>query len=168
MCWCHTCHSPPSTGSISEVSSFLTFHKLLLNKGEMENLYYHYPAPGGCVALSDFLADIGTEAGGNDPVWLEIPAESPYTAHLALSGVSHLEFGVQYKPFPAHWGTPPNAQMKGHNGIMRDLPGGYGKGNAPMAHWVRENMVADKNNGTNERGQKPYPFGNYSLGAVGF
>ena len=40
-----------------------------------------------------------------------------------------MEFGEQYKPFPKHWGVPPNTQMKGHDGVVRILPGGFGKGN---------------------------------------
>ena len=52
---------------------------------------------------------------------------------------------------------------KGHDGIMRELPGGYGKGNAPMYNWVMENMAIDKKSDTNTRGVKPYPYGNYSL-----
>ena len=46
---------------------------------------------------------------------------------------------------------------------MRELQGGYGKGNEPMAKWVKENIAKDKESSTNERGQKPYPLGNYSL-----
>ena len=71
--------------------------------------------------------------------------------------MSHIEFGIQDKPFPKHWGIPPNSQMKGHDGIMRDLPGGYGKGNAPMYNWVAQNLGKDKKSFTNERGVKPYP-----------
>ena len=80
-----------------------------------------------------------------------------------IGRTSHLDFQVAYKPFPKHWGVPPNAQMKGHDGIMRDLPGGYGKGNAPMAKWVAMHMEKDAKSSTTERGMKPYPYGNYSL-----
>ena len=34
--------------------------------------------------------------------------------------------------------------------------------------WVQENMQKDRDSHTTDRGVKPYPFGNYSLGAVGF
>lgn len=39
-----------------------------------------------------------------------------HKSHLALSGVSHIEYGKWYKPYPKHWGSPPNAQMKGFEG----------------------------------------------------
>ena len=73
---------------------------------------------------------------------------------------------VQSKPFPAHWGEPPNSQMKGHAGIMRALPGGYGKGNEPVAKYVAQNMEKDKFTQTDTYGNKPYPFGVYSLGSM--
>ena len=119
---------------------------------------------GAVVDMDAFLVAMRQTVGGEDPVWREThPPPSAYTSHLALSGVSHLEFGEQYKPFPKHWGIPPNAQMKGHDGIVRDLPGGYGKGNAPMEKWVANNMAADSKTSTTVRGVKPYPYGNYSL-----
>ena len=80
-----------------------------------------------------------------------------------MSGTAHIGFDAQFKAFPKHWGAPPNSQLKGHNGIMRVLPGGYGKGNAPMANWVKMNMEKDNLSKTSVRGVKPYPFGNYSL-----
>jgi len=114
--------------------------------------------------MAAFLSGVIDDSSGDDPVmYLVDPPKNANTAHLALSGVSHIEFGVQLKPFPKHWGTPPNCQLKGHNGIMRQLPGGYGKGNAPMANWVKKNMEADAVSKTTKRGVKPYPFGNYSL-----
>ena len=156
---------PPVEGILSadEVNSYITSNLMLLNKIEMENLASWYGAAGG-IDLATFLSDLATDTAGDDPRYTTMYApESAHEAHLALSGVSHIEFGTQDKPFPKHWGVPPNAQMKGHDGIMRELPGGYGKGNAPMYNWVAENLKKDKKSETNERGVKPFPYGNYSL-----
>jgi len=156
---------PPSdSADVVEVSSWLTLHKVLLNKTQVENLYYHYPGSGpDTVDLGAFIADCGDGSAGRDPEFLLKTGESDHTAHLNLSGTMSIEFGDQFKPFPQHWGAAPNAQMKGHAGIMRQLPGAYGKGNEPMYKWVEENMKIDKMSKTTERGTKPYPFGNYSL-----
>jgi len=159
------CQLSENTSSLGAVSAFLVSKKILLNKNEMENLYIHYGA-GDSVDLIGFFQDISVDLSGRNPFYLETMHDDPNAAHLALSGVSHVEYGVQYKPFPAHWGKPPNCQMKGHSGVMRDLPGGYGKGNEPMAKWVGQNLVKDKETLTNERGVKPFPFGNYSLGST--
>ena len=150
---------------LSQVNSYLTANDLKMNAVEIENLMELYaPTEDGPVDMHLFLSTLMTDFSGQDPVeyTLTLP-DSPYEAHLALSGTSHLEFGVQYKPYPKHWGLPPNSQMKGHDGIMRDLPGGYGKGNAPMAKWVANNLAHDKKSETTERGTKPFPYGNYSL-----
>ena len=133
---------------------------------ELQNLYIHFPGAGGentCDMAAFIVACKMPVAGRRECVWMETDHESPHTAHLALSGVSHLEFGEQFKPFPAHWGKPPNGTMKGHDGVVRALPGGYGKGNSPMFNWVQMHMMQDKETMTNEYGEKPYPFGNYSL-----
>lgn len=125
------------------------------------------PAPLADVAA--FFAALQEDAGGEEPVFYltastaYLAPESPNNGHLALSGTAHIGFDAQYKPFPKHWGKPPNAQLKGHDGIMRTLPGGYGKGNAPMANWVKANMEKDNSTKTTVMGIKPYPFGNYSL-----
>ena len=157
----------PALGSEeSAVMSWFAKHQMHMNAHEVKNVFDHYAVDAAKkeIDLQAFLLDLMDESDGHAPVWLTPLGESPNDAHLALSGVSHLEFGEQYRPFPLHWGDPPNAQMKGHNGVVRDLPGGYGKGNAPMEKWVRNNMVADKMTATNERGVKPFPMGNYSLG----
>lgn len=155
---------PPGNSDVATVSSYMVASKLLMNSGETQNLYLHYGSTEeGGVDLAAFIMDLMNDTSGQDPLYLEVIGQSPNTAHLNLSGVSTLLFSEQYRPFPAHWGVPPNAQMKGHNGIMRELPGGYGKGNAPMANWVKEHMTKDKMNGTSERGISPYPLGNYSL-----
>jgi len=158
----------PQMMSVADANAYLVANGMLINKIEFENLFDHFGG-GAASPVADMDAFLIAlrglmYAGGEDPMYHETHAPpSPHTAHLALSGVSHIEFGQQFKPFPKHWGVPPNAQMKGHDGIMRDLPGGYGKGNAPMFNWVQENLQHDKKSSTNERGQKPYPYGNYSL-----
>lgn len=157
----------PQLMSVPESHSYLVANGLLINKIEFENLFDHFGVGGKenlLVDMDAFLVDLRKEEGGEEPFWhVEYPPSDANTAHLNLSGVSHMEFGIQNKAFPKHWGVPPNAQMKGHDGIMRDLPGGYGKGNAPMFNWVMENMQHDKKTETTERGLKPYPYGNYSL-----
>jgi hypothetical protein len=217
----------PQLMSVSQCNSFLCSNGLLINKVEFENLFDHFGVGGKenlLVDMDAWMVELRKVEGGEDPIWhKEYPDPSPYSSHLALSGVSHMEFGVQdkvclrkapcacvragwdrvaarapeamsscapppvlppwsrlphlpaldahvylcvlyvWQPFPKHWGVPPNTQMKGHDGIMRDLPGGYGKGNAPMFNWVQMNMQKDKQSETNVRGEKPYPFGNYSL-----
>eukprot|EP00322_Chrysochromulina_rotalis_P030155 CAMPEP_0115852074 /NCGR_PEP_ID=MMETSP0287-20121206/12808_1 /TAXON_ID=412157 /ORGANISM="Chrysochromulina rotalis, Strain UIO044" /LENGTH=131 /DNA_ID=CAMNT_0003306123 /DNA_START=138 /DNA_END=530 /DNA_ORIENTATION=+ len=121
----------------TEVSEYLTKNKMMLNKNELDNLFYHFQSEAGdfCVDIEAFLSECCTNDKGVDPVWYDELPESEHTAHLALSGVSHTNFGVQNKAFPKHWGAPPNMQMKGHDGVVRDLPGGYGRGNAPMFNW---------------------------------
>lgn len=158
----------PSAMPVEAMNSYLTSIGLLLNKIEIENLieYYGIAMEGGTilVEMGAFVATLQTETGGEDPLYFPMYGpSSPNEGHLALSGTSHIEFAEAYKPFPKHWGVPPNAQMKGHDGIMRELPGGYGKGNAPMAKWVAHHLAADKKSVTTERGIKPYPYGNYSL-----
>merc|ERR1711871_1867784 len=138
-----------------------------LNRIEVENLFCHHGVTTGGEEKLDVAAFVDTlknYTSGNDPKYFQkYPPTSPSESHLALSGTMHISFEVQAKPFPKHWGQPPNAQMKGHDGIMRELPGGYGKGNAPAFKWVQANLAKDKKASTDERGNKPYPFGNYSL-----
>lgn len=144
------------------LNSFLVEQSLLMNKTEYENLVELYGA-GGAVDMDAFLTTLTTDTSGEDPKFPYLVGQSTNEAHLALSGTMHIGFEETYKGFPKHWGQPPNAQMKGHDGIMRELPGGYGKGNAPMEKWVLQNLQKDKKATCNERGTKPYPFGNYSL-----
>jgi len=147
-----------------EFNDFLTKVHILLNKNEFDSIFDHWPGGGAFVDVDAFVTDLKTDGSGDAPITHEqYPAESENTAHLALSGVSHLEFGELHKSCPKHWGVPPNAQMKGHDGIMRDLPDGYGKGNAPVFNWVAGNLEKDKKTFTNIRGVKPFPYGNYSL-----
>lgn len=147
----------------AQCNAFMMSAGLLLNKNEFENLFDHF-GTDGLVDMPAFLSALGADEKGENPVFYTTgDISNPNTAHLALSGVSHVDFGSQYKPFPKHWGIPPNTQMKGHNGIMRELPSGFGKGNAPMANWVKANLDNDLSSDCDTRGNKPYPFGNYSL-----
>jgi len=148
--------------TVHEVSAFLLGVRFSINKTELENIESHFGGDDG-IDLASFLAaltederPVGTTFG------VEAPA-SPHKSHLALSGVSHVEFGQQYKTFPAHWGKPPNAQVKGFEGSVRELPDGYGKGNAPMAKWVERNLEKDTRSGVTG-GYNPHPYGNYSYG----
>lgn len=43
------------------------------------------------------------------------------------------------KPFPAHWGKPPEMQTMDY----RPLPGGYGHGSSSMANWIQQNLDLD-------------------------
>jgi len=150
----------------------MTKYKLHLNKNEVENLYYHFPGSvSETIDMPRFISLCSTDNTGRPPVWfpggfMSGQKESPHDAHIALSGTAHMDFDEQWKPVPAHWGKPPNCQMKGHAGVMRALPGGYGKGNEPMEKWVKQNMEHDRITMTTERGVKPFPLGNYSLGSA--
>ena len=62
-----------------------------------------------------------------DPV--EPEAEKPESTRLA----------PKPKPFPLHWGTPPEIQAQDKG----PLPGGYGMGSSTLAHWIEANMKAD-------------------------
>ena len=122
-----------------------------------------HPLDADTVDLAAFFGACAVDERGRPPVFLPIAVDSEHNAHLALSGKSSMIFGEQYKPYPQHWGPPPNMQMKGHAGVVRDLPGGYGKGNESMEKWVRQNMEHDKRTLTNVNGVSKYPLGNYSL-----
>ena len=157
--------------NVTEAHSFLVGAGLCLNKTEFDNLFEHFnPDPNSgedkCDMLK-FAQELMTPPPGAEPVWRSYEVMHPEnmnTHHLSLSGVSHLEFGRQNRPFPAHWGIPPNHTMKGHMGVVRDLPDGYGKGNGPMENWVKLHVEHDRKTKTDVYGRKPYPFGNYSVG----
>ena len=55
------------------------------------------------------------------------------TAALMATG------SAQNKPFPAHWGDPPQIQTRD----IRELPGGYGKGSSTLAKWIQKNLDDD-------------------------
>ena len=155
----------PEKMSLVEAHRFLVSVGMNLNKTEFDNVFEHWGTEDKSTCnMLEFAGDLATLPPGTEPIYYEATPESPNKTHLALSGVSHLEFGKQYKPFPAHWGGPPNCQMKGHFGVVRDLPGGYGKGNGPMEKYVKDNLEHDQTTGTDEYGRKPFPFGNYSVG----
>jgi len=88
-------------------------------------------------------------------------------SHLALSGVSTSDTTRILKPFPKHWGVPPNASLKGADGAVRELPAGYGMGNAAWYKWVKQHLERDAFANCDENGKQPYPYGNYSLGCSG-
>uniref|UniRef100_A0A7S4B544 Uncharacterized protein n=2 Tax=Chrysotila carterae TaxID=13221 RepID=A0A7S4B544_CHRCT len=85
------------------------------------------------------------------------PVEHSSASSLAPMGTSHLGSGAQYKAFPAHWGEPPNSPMKGHHGVIRDLPNGYGRGNAALERWVSVKHPSLSNGST--LAVSPFSFG---------
>jgi hypothetical protein len=44
------------------------------------------------------------------------------------------------KPFPSHWGKPPEIQVRD----IRPLPLGYGMGSSTLLHWILENVKKDR------------------------
>jgi hypothetical protein len=88
------------------------------------------PLPGGFGMGSSTLARwIGEnlakdKADGKDPEKPEVGRPEP-------------------KPFPLHWGRPPEIQTTDHV----ELPGGFGMGSSSLAHWIKENIAADMANG---------------------
>jgi hypothetical protein len=96
----------------SSVSSVCAALSIPVNKVELDNLTSI--GQEDVNALCDLLESAVVPApeytgGGGSP-------GSTHKSHLALSGVSHVDFTKQYKPFPEHWGAKPNAQMKGFEG----------------------------------------------------
>jgi len=141
----------------SSVSSLLQSLQISLNKVELDNVVFYLSQD---CALCELLEAAMAPPAEPPPS----PSKVDHKIHLALSGVSHVEYGKQYKPFPPHWGDKPNAQMKGFEGIMHELPGGYGTGNSAMVKWVNLRMAKDGKSYTDEGGGKPFPYGNYSFG----
>ena len=144
--------------SVKEANALLLGVGIALNKTEFENAFDHFP--GACDLTLDvisFSEALGSPVStGAEPRFFNSngvavprgearstfsgPGCTPHSKHLGLSGTSHIDFGTQHKPFPAHWGVPPNVAMKGQHGIMRDLASGYGKGNGPLEKWVLEHI----------------------------
>jgi len=62
-------------------------------------------------------------------------------ATTALSLALTVAAGAQQgrKPFPAHWGEPPQIQTQDYG----DLPGGFGKGSSTLANWIAANLAKD-------------------------
>ena len=65
-----------------------------------------------------------------------LPARFPVTATTA-SQVA--ETTPDRKPFPVHWGNPPQIQTRD----LRELPGGYGMGSSTLAKWIQGNLDKD-------------------------
>lgn len=57
------------------------------------------------------------------------------TPSLAIPGIS-----TGRKPYPAHWGQPPQIQTRD----LRPLPGGYGRGSGTLARWIRDHLDRDE------------------------
>lgn len=158
--------SAASAMTLQQASDFLVATGILVNKTELDNIMFHF-GNGTTIDLAAFFVALGPPPTFLGTTFGVDPPESPYKKHLSLSGVSHVGFEQQYKPFPAHWGAPPNAQVKGYPGIVKELPGGYGKGNTPMCKWVQMNLDKDYQSGTADPTGTPYPYGNYSFGCTG-
>ena len=144
--------------SVPEANELLLGVGIALNKTEFDNAFDHFPGARegelDAISFSEALAapaSTGAEPRFFDSKGVAIPQGqarmtfsgpgcTPHSKHLGLSGISHVDFGTQRKPFPAHWGVPPNVAMKGQHGIVRDLPAGYGKGNGPLEKWVLEHL----------------------------
>lgn len=62
------------------------------------------------------------------------------TAALLLTACTGL--AEQIKPFPEHWGAPPDIQTMDYI----EWPGGFGHGSSTVAHWIREHMAQDTAN----------------------
>lgn len=67
--------------------------------------------------------------------WAEPSLSQDAAAPLALRGVS-----TGRKPYPAHWGKPPQIQTRD----LRPLPGGYGRGSGTLARWIRDHLDRDE------------------------
>ena len=144
--------------SVKEANALLLGVGIALNKTEFENAFDHFPgACGGELDAISFSEALGSPVStGAEPRFFNSngvavprgevrsnisgPGSTVHSKHLGLSGTSHIDFGTQHRPFPAHWGVPPNVAMKGQHGIMRDLASGYGRGNGPLEKWVLEHI----------------------------
>lgn len=171
--------------SVPEANELLLGVGIALNKTEFENAFDHFPGARegelDAISFSEALAapvstgaeprffnskGVAIPQGQQARMTFSGPGFTPNSKHLGLSGISHVDFGTQRKPFPAHWGAPPNVAIKGQHGIVRHLPAGYGKGNGLLEKWVLEHLEQDAKSSTDEFGRKPYPYGSYSLGSA--
>ena len=102
---------------------------IALNKTEFDNAFDHFPGAreGELDAISFSEALTAPASTGAEPRFFDSkgvaipqgqarmtfsgPGYTPHSKHLGLSGISHVDFGTQHKPFPAHWGVPPNVPM---------------------------------------------------------
>jgi len=145
--------------SVPEANELLLGVGIALNKTEFDNVFDHFPGARegelDAISFSEALAapvstgaeprffnskGVAIPQGQQARMTFSGPGCTPNSKHLGLSGISHADFGTQRKPFPAHWGAPPNVAMKGQHGIVRDLPSGYGKGNGLLEKWVLEHL----------------------------
>lgn len=58
---------------------------------------------------------------------------------IALFGVLSMN-AEEKKEFPAHWGKPPEIQLRDYV----ELPGGYGHGSSTLKRWIETNLEKDK------------------------
>lgn len=62
------------------------------------------------------------------------------TIAIVLLGIIALTtFAQVTKPFPAHWGEPPQMQTRD----LRELPGGFGRGSSTLARWIETHLAKD-------------------------
>jgi hypothetical protein len=66
------------------------------------------------------------------------PSRLPLFTLLLALGISNLP-GAPNKPFPRHWGAPPQIQTMDHI----PLPDGYGMGSSTLANWIKRNQERD-------------------------
>lgn len=62
-------------------------------------------------------------------------------------------FTLAAKPFPRHWGAPPQIQTQD----FIPLPGGYGMGSSTLANWIKRNLERDARNPGAVPNMKPFP-----------
>ena len=55
------------------------------------------------------------------------------------SATRYVATQAQRKPFPKHWGEPPQIQTRDY----RPLPGGYGHGSSTLVAWIQSNLEKD-------------------------
>lgn len=145
-------------------AAFTLRHRMFFNKGQLESSFEMFPVGGGLVNMKAFLDKIKSVDPAPGTIYSSISPSSPNKSHLALSGVSTSDTTNILKPFPKHWGVPPNASLKGADGAVRQLPAGFGSGNAAMHKWVKQHIDRDAFAQCDENGKQPFPYGNYSLG----
>ena len=151
-----------------QLNAFCLKNKLILNKVEFDSIFERWEGAGGTADVLAFLLEVEAVPPGLEPGWYtNVLSLGTNRDHLKLQGVSTVDFNVQNKPYPEHWGKPPNVNFKGHDGVVRDLPGGYGRGNRALYRWVDEHMKHDEETWTNsQNGLGPYPYGNASYGCT--
>ena len=157
-----------STMGRAQFNAYLLRNKIMLNKVEFDSVFERWEGAGGTADVLAFLLEVEAVPPGLDPGWYtNVLSLGTNRDHLKLQGVSTVDFNVQNKPYPEHWGKPPNVNFKGHDGVVRDLPGGYGRGNRALYRWVDEHMKHDEETWTNpQNGLGPYPYGNASYGCT--